>query len=328
MHELELKKPMTELALFQERFNIHLKSFLDTKINSVTNHTKNPSIIGSINHAREIILGPGKRIRPYIAFLMYKSLGGQDDEEALKLLVGLEIFHSFGLTHDDIIDNGKLRHGEETSHTYITGKLKKEKRRGDLEHVGKSQAILIGDLLFTWSLEIISHNERFDPKRMEKVRSLFHEMAEEVAVGQMVDVDITTRTNVSKEDIDEKTRLKTAGYSFIKPLQIGAALSGNKTNEIVDFCKEFGLRMGIAFQTQDDLLDINSNDSELGKTSSLDKSQNQHTYFTHFQSSEYGKGVIKDNFRKAREAVEKLKLADDYKQQFFDLIEIIENRTS
>lgn len=317
---------MTELAIFQERFNVHLKKFLDLQTRTVAKHTQNPSVIDYIDHTKEIILGPGKRIRPYIAYLMYKSLGGQDDENALKLLVGLEIFHSYGLVQDDIIDKGKRRHGEETTHIYVAKKLKQEERRGDHEHIGNSQAMLVSGILFSWSQKIIDSNSNFDPEKMAKVKNLFHEMAEEVGIGQMVDVDITTRDNVSEQDIYEKTRLKTAGYSFIKPLQIGAALAGNKTEEIEVFCREFGLRMGIAFQTQDDLLDVTSSDSELGKTSSSDKSQNQHTYFSYFESPEVGKEIIAKNFREARELVRTLSINEDSKRKFFNLIDAIEKR--
>jgi len=328
MSELELTKPMNELALFQERFNVHLKSIVGAQASATSDDTENPSVLDNVNHAKEIILGPGKRIRPYISYLMYKSLGGQDDEEALKLFAGIEIFHSFGLVHDDIIDNGKLRHGQTTSHVYIANQLKKENNRsGNLEKAGKNQAIIIGDLLSIWSQGVINLNEYFDPKKMQRIRKIFYQMAKQVAAGQMVDIDITTRTNVPIEEIDEKTRLKTAGYSFIKPLQIGAALAGNETKEVEIFCKEFGLAMGIAFQVQDDLLDMTSSDDKLGKTTSSDKSQNQHTYFTYFPSLEYGKKIISTNFEKARSLIKNLSIDESEKKKFFDLVEIIQNRT-
>jgi geranylgeranyl diphosphate synthase type I len=245
----------------------------------------------------------------------------------MKLLVFLEIFHSFCLIHDDIIDKGNLRHGIPTSQAYIYSKLKKENRIGDLKHVSNSQAILLGDIMLTLSQEILNSNNDLDQKVMQKVKSYFYEMVDEVVVGQMIDADIVTRKNVSKDLIDNKTRLKTAGYSFIKPLLIGAALSGNLNRNFETFCKEFGITMGIAFQTQDDLLDLTSSDQKLGKTTSLDKTQNQHTYFTYFPSLEYGKRIIKDNFGKARRLVDNLKVNKTYKQKFFNLIEIIEKRT-
>lgn len=320
-------KLMNDIKLFKEKFDPYLIEYLNKKTQSINKYTKDPYILDYINYAKKITLAGGKRIRPYIAYLMYQSLGGKEKEKILNLLVFLEVFHSSCLIHDDIMDKAKLRHGIETSHIYIGNKLKKGKRIGELDHVGNSQAILLGDILLTWSQEIISLNNDFDQKILQKVKTSFYEMFDEVIVGQMIDVDITTRDKVSKNLIDEKTRLKTAGYSFVKPLLIGAALSGNINKNIETFCKEFGLRMGIAFQTQDDLLDIISTDKQLQKTTSLDKSQNQHTYFTYFKSLEAGKEIIETNFNEARVLVKNLSINEHAKKKFFDLIEIIQNRT-
>ena len=152
-------------------------------------------------------------------------------------------------------------------------------------------------------------------------------MVYEVTVGQMIDVDITTRKKISKKLLDQKTYLKTAGYSFIKPLQIGAALAGKNTKKVEKFCKEFGLAMGIAFQAQDDLLDITSNEKQLQKTTSLDKSQNQHTYFTYFKSLKEGKKIIEKNFNKAKDLVKKLSINEDARKRFLNIIELIQTRT-
>jgi len=319
---------LNDLQIFKEKFDPYLQNYLDKKIESITaNYTKDSSVLSYINYAKKFILAGGKRARPFLAYLMYQTLGGKETEKVLRLLVSLELFHAFGLMHDDIIDKGKLRHGIETSHTYITNKLKKEKRNGDLVHIGNSQAILLGDSFFTCSQEILNFNTDFNQKIMQNVKIHFYEMIDEVGIGQMIDVDIATRHKVSKELIDDKIRLKTAGYSFIKPLQIGASLAGRETNEIEKFCKEFGLRMGIAFQTQDDLLDITSNEKQLQKTTSSDKSQNQHTYFTYFKSLGVGKEIIEKNFSEAKDLVRNFSIKENAKKRFFDLIEIIQTRT-
>lgn len=319
---------MEDLGIFKKKFDVYLRLHLDRKIKDICRFTKDTSILAYINYLRKISLSGGKRIRPYLAFLMYQMLGGKEEEKTLKLLVFLEIFHIFCLIHDDIMDKSNLRHGIPTAHIYISSFLKKEKRIGNLNHVGNSQAILLGDILLTWSQEIINLNKVFSSKILQKVKIYFYEMVDEVSIGQMIDVDIATRKKVSKDLIDEKTRLKTAGYSFIKPLLFGAALSGKNTEKVETFCKDFGLRMGIAFQTQDDLLDIISSDSKLGKTTSLDKSQNQHTYFTFFPSLEYGKKIIEDNFKQARNLIKNLSINESGKNKFFNLVDLIQKRDS
>lgn len=320
---------MEELIKFKQKFDVYLEQYLNKKIKNIGKFTKDPSILEYINYLKEISLSGGKRIRPYLAFLMYQALCRKNKEkEVLSFLVFLEIFHIFCLIHDDIMDKSNLRHGIPTVHTYISSLLKKDQRTGDLTHVGNSQAILLGDILLTWSQEIININNDFNPKILQTVKTYFYEMVDEVSIGQMIDVDIATRKKISKELIDEKTKLKTAGYSFTKPLLIGAALSGNTNKNTETFCKEFGLAMGIAFQTQDDLLDIISSDSELGKTASLDKSQNQHTYFTYFSSLEYGKKIIEKNFEQARSLIKNLSINKNGKKKVYDLVDLIQKRTS
>jgi geranylgeranyl pyrophosphate synthase len=331
---------MDNLKIFKKKFDTYLKQCLDGKIKNISKFTKDLSILSYINYLSKNSLHGGKRIRPYLAYLMYQTLCQKENEKIFELLVFLEIFHIYCLMHDDIMDKANLRHGIPTAQIYVSDYLKKEKRVGDLEHVGNSQAILLGDMLLAWSQEIINSNKEFPQEIINKVNGFFYEMIDEVIVGQMIDVDMVTRKEVSKELIDEKTRLKTAGYSFINPLLIGAALSGKDSAEIITFCKKFGLAMGMAFQTQDDLLDIISSEKTLGKTTSLDKSQNQHTYFTHFPSLEYGKKIISDNFKQARKLVEKLparnashsdaggKIENSHKQNFLGLIGIIEKRSS
>jgi geranylgeranyl diphosphate synthase type I len=319
---------ISDLELFKKRFDVYLEKHLEKKIKNIGKFTKSPLILSYIRYLKKNSLSGGKRIRPYLAYLMYQTFSEKENEEIMEFLVFLEIFHAFCLVHDDIMDKSALRHGIPTAHAHISNLLKQEGRIGDIVHAGNSQAILLGDMLFSWSQEIINSSRNFSREIISSVNVHFYEMIDEVVVGQMIDVDIATRKKATKELIDEKTRLKTAGYSFIKPLLIGATLSGNADKNIGTFCERFGLAMGIAFQTQDDLLDITSSNSELGKPTSSDKSRNQHTYFTYFPSLEYGKRIIKDNFRQAKELVEKLKIKNQYKQKFLNFVAIIENRKS
>lgn len=318
---------MKRLEIFKEKFDPYLKDYLKKKILEIRKYTKNKSVIDYINYAKKITLIGGKRIRPYIAYLMYGSLGGKDIENALKLLVSLEIFHSFGLMHDDIIDKGTLRHGIPTSHIYITNKLKKEKRVGDLNHIGNSQAILLGDILFSWALENLSANIDFSPKIINNVIKLFYQMVDEVIIGQMIDVDITTRKKVPKEFIDEKIRLKTASYTFIRPLEIGASLANGLTTSIEKFCQTFGFCLGIAFQTQDDLFDTTSTKNKLHKTVLSDVIAHQHTYLTQLGIKQ-AREIIKNNFKTAKDLIVELPIEKNYKQKFFNLVKIIEERKS
>ena len=104
-------------------------------------------------------------------------------------------------------------------------------------------------------------------------------MIDEVVVGQMIDVDLMVCDTATEEVIQEKMRLKTAGYTFTRPMRIGYALRGE--GDIPDFIETFGTSLGIAFQIQDDLLDI-LGDEHMSKTVLSDMQDGQHTYFSSY----------------------------------------------
>jgi geranylgeranyl diphosphate synthase type I len=134
---------------------------------------------------------------------------------------------------------------------------------------GDGQAILLGDLLFNWAYELIAPTE---------ARDVFTKMVDEVILGQMLDVDAVNRKKVSDRFLEDKMRLKTASYTFIRPLQFGAALAGKRS--LFDWCERFGLPLGLAFQIQDDLLDLTASTSTLGKSAFNDIREGQKTVFT------------------------------------------------
>lgn len=266
---------------FKERFDPFLEGFLDQKRNDLTEFTSDLPILDYVDYTVRVTTERGKRIRPYMAYLMYSALGGDNTEGALKALTSLELFHSFSLIHDDIADEGSTRHGLETVHLYIAGKIKE---RGITDHlrVGKSQATILGDLLYNWSQEALNTSVGFPQETKNKLGKNFNRMADKVAIGQMIDVDLPTRKTVPTTLIGDKIMLKTASYTFIEPMLIGAVLAGKDTDDVKKFCEEFGLLLGIAFQTQDDFFDIMFSEEILGKTSSSDTKQRQHTYFTQY----------------------------------------------
>lgn len=285
---------ITSLASFKKEFDIYFKDFLDQKVKNIHSYTKDPHIISYINHANEIALSGGKRIRPFIAYLSYFAFGGKE-EKVIKTLLSLEIFHLFALIHDDIMDKDKLRHGILTSHLYVKNDLKKRGER-DSQHLGISQGILIGDLFFNWSWEIIGSTSE------KNVVKLFGEMVDGTAVGQMLDIESKNK-NISQDLIYEINYLKTARYTFIYPLLIGASLSRNLKNDENKFLDELGFNLGMAFQAQDDIFDSNNK-----------------------EYIESQKKLIKNNMEKARKLIEKSKIKKEYGEIFLEFIDLLEKR--
>ncbi|MDO8583341.1 MAG: polyprenyl synthetase family protein [bacterium] len=287
---------MNDLELFKKEFDILLKNFLDEKIQCLHNYTKEKFVIDYVNHANKITLNGGKRVRPFIAYLSYLSFGGKEKEKIIKLLISLEIFHSFALIHDDIMDEETLRHNVITSHLYVANELKKRGVK-NYKHMGNSQAILLGDLFFNWAAEIINLNSDLT------VRKLFLEMAEGTIIGQMLDVESKSRKNITEDLIYEINYLKTAKYTFIYPLSIGASLAGNLTSDIKKFCENLGLNLGIAFQAQDDIFDKDS----------ADKIQSR-------------KIIIANNIASAKKLVKESNIEKDYKERLLEFINVLANR--
>lgn len=267
------------IVAFKEKFHPILENALNKKFNEYSLYTQDEEILTLIHYVKAII-GGGKCIRPYMAYTLYETLGGQNTDEVLDLLVSLEVFHAFALVHDDVIDEGKVRHRVDTVHTFVSNGIQDNHRSiKNKVHYGNSQAILIGDLLFSWSLGRF-HEFNHIPYYYDAWK-VFYQMIDEVAVGQMIDVNIMTRDSIDVQLIETKMRLKTAGYTFVRPMQIGVTLAG-KQSELKDFCMDFGIALGLAFQTQDDILDIIADPQVIKKSVLSDIREHQHTFLTQY----------------------------------------------
>ncbi len=272
---------LLDLGAFQQHFQAPLEQFIAEKTQSFALSGAAPSLELLCDYPRRMASARGKRVRPYAAYLMYRALGGHDDPKVMRLLVSLELFHLFCLIHDDIIDNGTERHGLPTVQRAVAAHLGKQDFSCDAERIGQAQALLLGDMLFGWAQEAFHANRDFEGAAHNCARRYFSRMVDEVVLGEMLDVDMMARETVTFADIEQKMLLKTASYTFIRPLQIGAALAGRGV-EAEKFCHEFGLAVGLAFQIQDDLLDLTGTPQTTRKTLFADLREGQHTYFTQY----------------------------------------------
>lgn len=352
---------MYTLKEFKNIFDSLLNDFVDKKMDEFLKNSKDNFVKDIGTYSKNLITGGGKRIRPYLAFLSYKSFGGKQDDKAINFFISLELFHNFLLIHDDVMDKSQTRHGQKTIHTYVLEKLNQNNRVGDLKHIADSQAILIGDLLFSWSMEFFTSDTNFDLENLTMAKKYFYKTVDEVILGQIIDVDLSTRDNTNWDLIKEKTRLKTSRYSFVRPMQIGAILA-NANYGMDDFFENLGTKIGVAFQIQDDLLDIIGDPKAIRKTPLIDIAEHQHTFFTNYvlnngtkYQKEYfeevfgkvvtkekyeqirnlfiesgsidaGKKLIEENFTQAKKLIENSILEEKYKQKFLELLALIAQR--
>lgn len=186
----------------------------------------------------------GKRIRPLLACAAAAAFT-EAWQRALPVAVALEIFHNFTLLHDDLMDRSPLRRGQETVY----------RRWGD------NTAILSGDAM---SIEAYaSLAEVTDKSLLAELLPRFSQMALEVCVGQQYDMEFETRTEVRVEEYMEMIRLKTS-VLLGSSLELGA-LVGGATVEQAHALYAVGIQLGLAFQIQDDLLDVYGDEKTFGK---------------------------------------------------------------
>jgi len=198
----------------------------------------------------------GKRLRPALCLLAC-DLYGADIAEALNPAIGIEIFHNFTLLHDDIMDQASMRRSKETVH----------------KKWNQNVAILSGDTMMAMAYEYMMKT----PEKVQRqVLLAFNQTAIEVCEGQQYDMNFETQWNVSIEDYIRMIRLKTA-VLIAGSLKIGA-LIGEAPREESEKLYKFGENIGIAFQLQDDLLDIFSDEIKFGKKNGGDIITNKKTF--------------------------------------------------
>lgn len=185
----------------------------------------------------------GKRMRPVLVLIATELFQG-DITKALDSAIGIELFHNFTLMHDDIMDKAPLRRGKPTVHIKWN----------------ESAAILSGDVMFVEAYKMMI---KVDEPILREVLDVFSDTASGVCQGQQADMNFEKRSNVSIEEYIEMIRLKTA-VLLAGSMKIGA-LIGGANKEDAKLLYEFGENLGIAFQLQDDILDVYGDPKKFGK---------------------------------------------------------------
>ena len=217
---------------------------------------KNRNPVSLYEPASYILESSGKRLRPFLVLASAKAVGG-NIKKVYNAALAVEMLHNFTLVHDDIMDNADLRRGNLTLH----------------KKYNINTAILTGDSLLAVAYEFLLKDCNGNSK---KVLSSFTKGLVEVCEGQSLDTQFEKRKIVSIDEYIEMIRMKTA--SLIQACcEIGANLSDGKPADIKAL-SDYGKYLGIAFQIQDDLLDITADKVEFGKRIGGDLIEGKKTY--------------------------------------------------
>lgn len=198
----------------------------------------------------------GKRVRPVLMMLAY-NLFREDPERIMTQAIGLETYHNFTLLHDDLMDHADMRRGHETVH----------------KKWNPNQAILSGDTMLLQAFERI---EACEVDKVKEVFATFLQTTYEIGEGQQLDVEFETRNDVTEDEYIEMIRLKTS-VLLACAVKIGAILAGASVEDQNNLYK-FGEQIGLAFQLQDDLLDVYGDPKVFGKNIGGDITSNKKTY--------------------------------------------------
>jgi len=230
-----------------------LQQILDTAIQNLKFPDHPKQLYDPITYI--INLG-GKRVRPLLV-LMATELFGEDANKSIHAAMAIEIFHNFTLVHDDIMDNAPLRRGKATVH----------------EKWSTNIAILSGDVMM---VEANKNLAKVNPAFLAPVLNTFNATAQGVCEGQQLDMEFEGRDDVSIEEYINMIRLKTA-VLLGGALKLGAIIAGASEKD-ADLIYQFGENIGIAFQLQDDILDVYADPEKFGKQVGGDIIANKKTF--------------------------------------------------
>ena len=198
----------------------------------------------------------GKRIRPVLC-LLGNELFSELHPDAFLAAKAVELFHNFSLVHDDMMDEANLRRGQPTVHTKYDA----------------NTALLVGDIMVIRAYEYL---QPIQSNHLSKILGLFNQTAREVCEGQQLDMDYAKRSTVSMDEYIHMITLKTS-VLLAASLQMGAIIGGAGEHNC-SHLYEFGKKLGIAFQIQDDYLDAFGDAAVFGKDAGGDIKQNKKTF--------------------------------------------------
>jgi geranylgeranyl diphosphate synthase type II len=188
-----------------------------------------------------------------LSYNLYKD----DPLSIMSQAIGLETYHNFTLLHDDLMDHADMRRGHETVH-----------KKWDA-----NRAILSGDTMLLQAFERV---EDCDPAKLPAVFKVFIQTTLEIGEGQQLDVEFETRNDVTEDEYIEMIRLKTS-VLLACACKVGAIMADAPAEDVENMYK-FGEKLGLAFQLQDDLLDVYGNPAVFGKNIGGDITSNKKTY--------------------------------------------------
>ena len=281
------KNPLKIFDIYRKRVNARLKNYLS----SICSEGHFQSTLK--NEMSYSVLAGGKRFRPILTYTT-ASLYDIDLIKVDACACAIELIHIYSLIHDDLpaMDNDDIRHNQPSSHKTF----------------GEAQAILAGDGIQALAFEVLSRDESIEPSIRIELIKLLAISAYEMAEGQSIDLSLVNKT-VDIELLKQMHQKKT-GSLINCAVKFGALLNTNIDSKDIDILDSYSNNIGLAYQIQDDVLDVSSTEEVLGKRQNSDSVKDKPTYPT-ILGLDKSIRVYKDLYKESMEEISGLSLNEE-----------------
>ena len=226
--------------------------------------------------ALEELLAAGKRLRPAFCYWGWRGAGGADCPPILTAAAALELLHASALVHDDVIDGSDTRRGRPSLHRRFAARHAGQRWHGSPESFGTGAAILMGDLLLSWT-DGMYHASGLPDGALRRGQAVLDLMRTEVIAGQYLDLVSQAAGNETVQSALRVVEYKTAKYTIERPLHLGAALAGFPGGPVPAALTAYGLPLGVAYQLRDDILGVFGDPTQTGKPAGDDVREGKRT---------------------------------------------------
>ncbi len=206
-------------------------------------------LVPPIDEIARLVLAGGKRLRPAFCFWGFVGAGGDPtDELVIDAGAALELLHAFALFHDDVMDGSLTRRGEPTTNAKFEASHGSNKLAGESRRFGDGVAILVGDLAYVYSDQLMRNAS-------PQAWTIWNELRIELNFGQYLDMLGSAMNERRREKAERICRYKSGKYTIERPLHLGALLAARtRGDELIPLLSTYGLPLGDAFQMRDDVL--------------------------------------------------------------------------
>ena len=206
-------------------------------------------LVPPIDEIARLVLAGGKRLRPAFCFWGFVGVGGDPtDELVIDAGAALELLHAFALFHDDVMDGSLTRRGEPTTNAKFEASHGANKLAGESRRFGDGVAILVGDLAYVYSDQLMRNAS-------PQAWTIWNELRIELNFGQYLDMLGSAMNERRREKAERICRYKSGKYTIERPLHLGALLAApTRGDELIPALSTYGLPLGDAFQMRDDVL--------------------------------------------------------------------------